>query len=138
MPIGLISAGQEISAGTASRYHFTDRNLPAGKTILYRIASLTKTGERHFSDIKMIQFSPSAEITVYPNPVKNSLFVSVPVSMGAADLEMVDLSGKIIGQWKSVAQQNIYLNTVIPGMYMLRFYPRNGGEKQVKKIVVDQ
>ena len=78
----------------------------------------------------------SAEVSIYPNPARGNIFISVPVDMGLADIVMVDLSGKIIRQWNGVAQQTLSLEPFSPGVYIMKIKLQNGLQEMIRKLVV--
>jgi hypothetical protein len=97
---------------------------------------IPNTGEKAYSDIKMIQLSADAEVVVYPNPARDNIFVSVPVSMGSADIILTDLSGKNIAQWNGVSQRTLDIDSFKPGIYIMRIKTQTGHKEVTRKIVV--
>jgi hypothetical protein len=97
---------------------------------------LMQDGQTKYSDIRLIQLAPNAEVVVYPNPARGNLFVSVPVVIGAVDIIMTDLSGKNIAQWNGVNQRTLDIDACKPGIYIMRIKPQNGYKEMTKKIVI--
>jgi hypothetical protein len=118
------------------RYFHTDPAPLNGSKIYYRLCFIAHSGEKTYSDIKMIQLSRDAEVVVYPNPARGNIFVSVPVSSGSVDIMLTDLSGKNLAQWHGVSQRTLDINSFSPGVYFMRIKTQNGEKDMVRKIVV--
>jgi hypothetical protein len=129
-----VHAEEEVSS--QSRHQYTDNVSKVANTVYYRLNMLLSDGQRKISDIRLIQLAPNAEVSIYPNPARGNLFVSVPIAMGIADIIMADLSGKIIRQWNGVAQQTLNLDQFRPGVYIMKIKPQNGFKEITRKIVV--
>lgn len=119
-----------------TKYQYTDMISKGSNSLFYRLNILMQDGQRKYSDIRLVQLAPNAEVVVYPNPARGNVFISVPLSMGAADIIMTDLSGKNIAQWNGVNQRTLDIDAFRPGIYFMRIKPQNGYKEVVRKIVV--
>ncbi len=63
-----------------------------------------------------------AAMSLYPNPARNDLWVYSELNMAGAQVEVVDLTGKILVSMKAEGPSYAYLDIsgLAPGMYMVR------------------
>ncbi len=80
--------------------------------------------------------NPNFNIEVYPNPVEERLFISIPAQINTPiDVKMTDISGKLISDYDFSTSNNqfIDLKSFQTGMYYLVFEMQ--GKRVVKKII---
>ncbi len=94
-------------------YYLTDNNLPAVKTVFYRLKMVDTDGKFTYGKTVSVRLDRNAgAITVYPNPVVNELSIALqqPLKKGSR-LMVTDIAGKeLINQIVNAAQSNIKLN----------------------------
>ena len=74
------------------------------------------------------------EITIYPNPVKDQLYIDLPADMGLTDLILTDLQGKRLMTSSVTGKYHVTLDMTMPvGMYFLTV--RMGGVQMTFKVV---
>jgi hypothetical protein len=76
------------------------------------------------------------EIQVYPNPAKEKIYVEVSTE---ATLEILDMNGRILSEiteLKANQKEEINVEELKNGIYMLRFYNKNFST--VRKLVVNK
>lgn len=117
-----------IAAATntpANSYGFLD-TAPAIGTNIYRIKQTDVDGTFSYSPIRTVSFSQKEQYQLAPNPVKDLLFVELPLQNQATNIKVsiIDLSGK---QWLSKRMDNdgnarLQLSTTqLPtGIYLLQ------------------
>lgn len=126
-----IAIDEQAASDGISVYQASDP-FPQTHHNFYRIKIIGKNNEVSYSAVQKI-FIPSLSdvITIYPNPAKNKITVSSPVSFNA--LCLFDLNGKLIWQKKNAAAQNnieIDLGKIPAGVYVLKV------RDVMKKVVV--
>jgi hypothetical protein len=52
------------------------------------------------------------------------------------DISLVDMSGRVIKQWKKVLSNNLQIDNLVSGFYTLRIINTETNEQLVEKIVV--
>jgi hypothetical protein len=119
-------------------YTFTDLNSSKGIT-QYRIRQVDIDGRAKFSEIRAVRgYEQKAKLIVYPNPSRdgrvNVVFDDVE---GTRDVSLMDISGRMIKQWKAVTGNTLEIENLGQGMYSLRVIIRETGEQSVEKIVVN-
>lgn len=80
--------------------------------------------------------NPNFNIEVYPNPVEERLFISIPAQINTPiNVKMTDISGKLISDYDFSTSNNqfIDLKSFQTGMYYLVFEMQ--GKRVVKKII---
>jgi hypothetical protein len=80
------------------------------------------------------------KMIVYPNPSFGGGKVSVIFDEkdGTRDISLVDMSGRVIRQWKGFTNNNLQIENLTPGLYNLRVVLRETGEQGIEKIVVNK
>lgn len=118
-------------------YTFTDLNSSKGIT-QYRIKQVDLDGKAKFSDIRAVRgFGQKGQIIVYPVPSTDGRVNVVFEDMdGLRDAALVDMSGRMIKQWKSISGNTLTIENLKQGMYTLRIMNQTSGEVSVEKIIV--
>ena len=75
------------------------------------------------------------KVTVYPNPVQNTLFVQWESKHNSTKLEILDLTGRLVSGLNIQGNQaSINTNSLRNGMYILKVF--NGLESRVRRFQV--
>lgn len=115
------------NSGARISYTFDDRNLDA-PVYFYRLKQVDKDGKATYSPTVRLenQRIGAGDISLFPNPAKDRLHVSVNGRTGM--LQVLDISGKTL--LKSVQADgqttSVNLGSLPAGVYMLRFVPDQG------------
>jgi hypothetical protein len=78
----------------------------------------------------------SLELRVYPNPSTGTATVILPAITGTFNIDLEDISGRIIQRWSSVGPGSIQLQNLKPGFYLLKVISGETGKQMTKKIIV--
>jgi endonuclease I len=113
-----------VSAQNIENYNFTDNNLPAVKTVFYRLKMVDIDGRASYSKTVSVRLAPRAGgITVYPNPAVNEVSILLQQALqSAAVLKITDMAGReLVRQNIATAQNNIHLkvNQLPAGRYFV-------------------
>lgn len=114
------------TTNTGHDYSFTDAATLTGLNY-YRLKQVDADGKFHYSEVRLVTFTGSNSMAVYPNPSVDHLVVTMDNSRNEkAQLTITDVNGKVI-LTKTQALINgsnnfaIYYNSSIaPGMYILK------------------
>ena len=120
-------------------YAFADEN-PTRGVSQYRIKQLDIDQNAKYSEIRAVRgLGQMAKTIVYPNPSLSGSKVNILFDErdGIRDVSLIDMSGRIIRQWKGFANNNLQIEKLLPGLYSLRFTLRETGEQSIEKIVVN-
>lgn len=120
-------------------YTYNDVNSTRGMT-QYRIRQIDIDGKSKYSEIRSVRGEgQKGKTIIYPNPsFTGSVNVVFENSEGTRDVELTDMNGRMIKQWKAVPGNTIQINNLVQGMYSLRIFIRESGEQSVEKIVVNK
>ncbi len=120
-------------------YTYADPNNIKGIT-QYRLRQVDFDGRSKFSAIRAVRGEGQlANTVVYPNPTSDGK-VTVVFEDGNShrDVSLIDMSGRVIRQWKGVTNNNIQIDNLNPGVFSLRIVIPATGEQAVEKIVVNK
>jgi hypothetical protein len=120
-------------------YQYMDVNNTKGIT-QYRIRQVDFDSRSKFSDIRTVRGEGQiGKIIVYPNPTMDGkVYVSFEDASVMREVSLMDMSGRVVKQWKAVTNNNITIENLTPGMYTLRVSVPETGEQIVEKIVVNK
>ena len=135
--------GTQATAGNSASelsYTFTDQNPTKGVT-QYRIKQVDIDQRARFSEIRAVRgLGQLGKTIVYPNPSFGGSKVNVIFDEkdGTRDVSLIDMSGRVIRQWKGFTNNNLQIENLTPGLYNLRVVLRETGEQGIEKIVVNK
>ncbi len=120
-------------------YLFNDLNHIRGIT-QYRIKQVDQDGKFRYSVIRAVRGEGQIGKTIiFPNPSRDGnvtvVFEDASVSR---DVSVIDMSGRIIKQWKGVTNNNLQIDNLVPGVFSVRISIPETGEQVVEKIVVSK
>jgi hypothetical protein len=128
------------SSATGLSYSFTDQN-PTRGISQYRIKQVDIDQRARFSDIRAVRgLGQMVKTIVYPNPSLSGSKVNVLFDDkdGTRDVSLIDMSGRVIRQWKGFTNNNLQIENLTSGIYNLRVILRETGEQGIEKIVVNK
>lgn len=127
-------------AGTSLKplhYLSMDEN-PALGVNYYRVKQIDFDGTSNYSKVVAIDFNSDYQLgnsSIYPNPANKEFTVNLPFNHGKIDIDVFDLSGKMVLSKRIDGQQNaINISTFDKGVYLVKL-KKNGFVKQHKLIV---
>lgn len=117
--IGQVTAAGESTVEQA--YNFIDEDAAFGINY-YRLEQVDLDGQSTLSEVRLVTFTEDEEqLRVYPNPVGNLLQVQ---GADAGAVEVYSSNGRLVRRYATVADGNLDLTGLTPGIYLLRV----GGE----------
>jgi hypothetical protein len=124
--VELNSAKQEEST-----YEYIDKEFNGHKTF-YRIKQVDLDGKYTYSVINNVEAKSNVDISIYPNPCQNDLFIDIPVDVKSLPVEIFSLDGRLLIAKNITSSANrIQLSNLIPGMYILK--TKNSTSSFIKK-----
>jgi Secretion system C-terminal sorting domain len=120
-------------------YTLTDLNNVKGVS-QYRIRQVDFDAKSKYSEVRSVRGDGQlGQTIVYPNPTNNGK-VNIIFEEGSLkrDISVYDMSGREIQQMKAVTTNNITIENLNPGMYMVRIIAVETGEQVVEKVVVNK
>lgn len=118
------------------KYQFSD-NLIAATTIYYRLKMIDLDGTYAFSSIKSIYTKEGTQPVTYvfPNPASDKLFISEENTSGVKNVFIYNLSGKLALNPGKVNGNEINIQSLPAGKYMVRVI-YNDKSMKVSQILV--
>ena len=114
--------GNVIAINASSNsYSFTDINFITGVSY-YRLKIMDRDGQFKYSNTIAINNQVKNNLTIFPNPVSNNLYVSFSKATEGATLEMYSMDGKKMNEYKlakDAIQITINTATLPKGNYNL-------------------
>ena len=108
--------GQQKAQNTEG-YAFTDEHaFEASNSVFYRLKMVDTDGTFRYSPVRQLVSTKTVDLKVYPNPAKNS--VSVVGTDAEGNWQIVDVVGKVIGQYKG--NRTIDLTAYTEGVYFAK------------------
>jgi len=139
--VGVTFVPSQAAGGNSNSrlvYKYDDMN--ASKTVSqYRIKQVDIDGQFKYSQIRSVfGEEQAAKVIVYPTPSSNGkVSVIFEETNGTHDISLIDMTGRVIKQWKTV-YNNIQIDNLASGVYHLRIVSRETGLQTVEKVVVSR
>ena len=114
-----------------NRYSFYDIK-PVSAANYYRLKLIDQNGQFSYSEIRKLDFSTASEISVFPNPVKDKLTVTVPLNTKLPVAAIIrNIKGQKVMDNQLVLgnQQNIDCSKLPSGMYIIEFTDSKTGKQ---------
>jgi hypothetical protein len=113
-----------INKSQSSTYNYTDLAITnqGVSTLYYRLKQVDTTGKISYSDTRLLQLdTKGTQITVFPNPVKDGFYVSIPFinsNNSMVKLNLVSTNGQLVGTKEITTLQavNYYFNIADKGL----------------------
>jgi Secretion system C-terminal sorting domain len=127
--VGFENSKSQANAGAS--YTYADA-ISSNTKVFYRLKQINNDNTYLYSPVKIIDFSKTIAINVYPNPVVNKLYISA--NLNKADVIISDFSGRQIKQTQLWGTNSFIDVQPLPaGMYMIKV--KNDGETYLLKFV---
>jgi len=122
---------------SALSYEYKDVNTAKGIS-QYRIQQVDIDGNAKYTDIRAVRGEGQAsKLIVYPNPSDNgNLNLVFEDNNSLRDVQVSDIQGKIIRQYKQVGGNYLLIEKLTSGFYTLKVINRTTAASSVQKVVV--
>jgi len=120
------------ASGNAFNYSYTDRNPLTGQN-LYRLKMIDKDGTFAYSRMVSLLFDVEEDLVLYPNPVSEKLYLRH--AKDASELKSVEIFndlGQSVMRTHKIISSTISVNSLKPGIYLIRIEKTNGEVKRQK------
>lgn len=136
--IGFVHS-QAVDGNSSSllSYSYTDINNFNG-VLQYRLRQVDKDGRYKYSEVRVVRNSTDGtKMLVYPNPANNGSFtILFDNKLIARDVTLIDMSGRIIKQWKGITDSRLQIDNLNPGSYMVQIVAQQTGMVTTEKVIV--
>ncbi len=129
------SIGQMTAKGSNSEYQFTDDN-PINGINIYRLKMVRNDGVYDYSSEVKALFPPKQEISVYPNPANDLIYIQLESAAEKMELEFFNYAGQSIfkKQWMDSNQTEVDVSDWPVGVYFYRL--KNGPKKYSGSVLI--
>ena len=116
-----------------ANFEMTDRNLPAVKTLYYRLKIINSDGRFEYSNVQKVQLK-DVKVSVSPNPASNEILINASETINS--VELYDITGRRIMVKENINQNQVRLQitSVKEGTYIVK--SNIGGEINTTQILV--
>ena len=119
-------------------YSFVDVAPASNATNYYRLAQVDLDGKTTYSDVKLVRIGGETVTMVYPNPSNGAVNISRSANTNKMNIQILDMSGRMVQQYSNVIDANFRLNINKAGMYNIKMtYPQTG-EQSIQRIIVQK
>jgi hypothetical protein len=118
------------------QYQFSETNI-SNVVSWYRLVQVNKDGTKKVLPSLAIRgLQDLTKMLIYPNPgsTVNVLFGSSSIR----DVSITDLGGKLIKRWNSYSDDNITIEGLQTGLYMLVVVDKNTAVKSISKLLINR
>ena len=119
-------------------YNFMDVNPRNEETSYYRLAQEDLDGKTTFSEVRVVKLSGQTVSMVYPNPSNGAVNVSRTADGRKMNIQVLDMSGRMIQQFTNITDANYRLNISKSGMYNIKMSYPETGEQTTQRIVIER
>jgi len=127
------------NSNTRLRYGFSDLNNNSSGAVEYRIIAADLDGRSRYSIIRSVDgLKGKAKILIYPNPSANKPVNIVFPNNDTRSILLTDLMGKVHTSWKSYTKQDLKLNKLTPGNYVLRITDVATSKSEIYRITISE
>jgi hypothetical protein len=117
-------------------YTFTDGSLLKGVN-QYRLQQVDLDGRSKYSDVRTVRNDAQASrTTVYPNPSNGVANITFGETNTTHDVFVSDMNGRVLKQWRGVTDDNMKVDNLTPGVYMIRIIDQRSGSQANERLVV--
>ncbi|MCF8341156.1 MAG: T9SS type A sorting domain-containing protein, partial [Chitinophagaceae bacterium] len=121
-----------VNASNKGKYIFTDGSASTG-VFYYRLKIVSVGGEIAYSKVMMVKTAATVSVSVYPNPVANSITISGLT--GKTSLKIINTAGVTLKQINTAASTlSLDVNDLKAGIYMIQAVDASGRVKTVSFI----
>jgi hypothetical protein len=118
-----------VNASNQGKYVFTDGSASTG-VFYYRLKIVSVGGEIAYSKVMMVKTAAAVSVSVYPNPVSNSITISG--LSGKTSLKIINTAGITLKQINTAASTlSVDVNELKAGIYMIQAVDASGRVKTV-------
>jgi len=133
----------KTNSNTEQNYSFMDNTFDFEGEVYYRIKQVDLDGAFSYSDVKAIEFDcidKGTEISIFPNPVTNDLYVNIAKILDTASRIIItnNLNQMVANQAINQAdsQTIIDMTDLATGIYYIRVFNQMNDVMYTEKVIV--
>jgi hypothetical protein len=138
--IGTVAA--KGNSATVSAYSFIDKS-PLNGVDYYRLQMVDLDGSYVYSQISVVRSTHVQSISVFPNPARNYINVTLGGTVPTASLRLIDLNGKLLQELRlnssaSNTTVSLPVGGYAQGIYILQAIKTDGSYQSTKVTIAAQ
>jgi hypothetical protein len=119
-------------------YNFMDVSPRNEETSYYRLAQEDLDGKTTYSEVRVVKLSGQTVSMVFPNPSNGAVNISRTADGKKMNIQVMDISGRMIQQFTNITDANYRLNISKSGMYNIKMSYPETGEQTTQRIVIER
>lgn len=124
------------NSASSLSYSYTEPNAAKG-VVQYRLQQMNLDGKTNYSEIRTIQNEDiCGKTTIYPNPCNGTTTILFTENNFGRDIFVSDWNGLVVKQWRGVSNDNVRVENLSPGIYMIHIIDKKTGALFNEKLVV--
>ncbi len=122
----------EVEGINLGNYSFTDKNLPNGAIVYYRLKMIDQDGKFKNSNIVSVKLKTNvSNAIVYPNPTMGSLNIKLyDILTSSSTLQITDVTGRLVKQ-QTINASMVNINVDVKGLPAGRYFIKITNNDQV-------
>ncbi|QRR01431.1 T9SS type A sorting domain-containing protein [Dyadobacter sandarakinus] len=133
----LTSINAQGESTKMSFYNYTHTTPVSGSENFYRLKMVDADGAFAYSKIQHLRFDQSISVSVYPNPVTETIHLQTADWSKVKGVQVVNNQGKTLYNSGNKPSQDINAKSFKPGLYFIKVTLTDGRET-TRKVVVGQ
>lgn len=126
-------------ANQQQSYSFTDKSASPNVTYYYQLQQIDNNGQSNFSEVRSASWQNSmSRVDVYPNPVKNKLYIQLPTTIAPISFTLFDALGQkvfpTIDQLEDSNSISMNCQNLPQGIYFLKW--EEAGNSQIISVII--
>ena len=119
-------------------YSFIDDSPKTENTSYYRLVQEDLDGRTTYSEVRIVKLIDQSISMVFPNPSKGVVNIKRTADGKKMDIQVIDVSGRIIQNVNSITDSNYLLNLNRSGIYyIILIYPETG-EQSIQRVMIEK
>jgi len=118
-------------------YNYNDIN-PITTISEYRIKQIDIDDQSKYSETRVVWGEgQKKETIIFPNPVSNDNIKIIFEDVNTKhDILMLDATGRLVKKWGNFIGQNLFIDNIAPGIYILQIINNETKERRLERIAV--
>jgi hypothetical protein len=122
---------------TTLAYSFKDVTAKNG-TNMYRLVQEDLDGTKTYSEVRVVKLNGQSVSMVFPNPSNGAVNISRTADGRKMNIQVIDQSGRIVGQVNNITDANYRMNISQSGVYSIKMMYPETGEQSIQRVVVQK
>jgi hypothetical protein len=137
--IGFVgSKAKDGNSQSTLTYNFIDAAPKVGAASFYRLVQEDLDGTKTYSEVRVVKLNGQSVSMVFPNPSNGAVNISRTADGRKMNIQVIDQSGRIVGQVNNITDANYRMNISQSGVYTIKMTYPETGEQSIQRVVVQK